>query len=143
VSASESKDLSSIGRGNLDQAGEQREARSLGYLRGDCEELNRFLEEAIQHLKNSDLASAEQRLKKVSIKATSIWVASGGPTLPQPLTDLDGFRENLRRLRYGGRTTDPGPLVYLLEEIHSQFENHSYLGTDRRADTPGTQETVL
>ena len=143
MSASESKDLSNFGRENPDHAGEQREARSPGYPRGDREELDHFLEKALRQLESSDLAGAEPSLKKVSIKATSIWVASGDPTLPQPLTDLDGFRENLRRLRYGRRTPDPGPLVYLLEEIRSQFDNHSYFGTDRRTDTGGTQETVL
>ncbi len=65
-----------------------------------------------------------------------MWVGSGGPALPQPLTDLDEFRENLRRLNLRWRTPDPHPLIGLLKEIHSQFGDHTHFGAGRRVDPP-------
>ena len=96
------------------------------------EELDGYLEGAIRRLKIPDLAGAELLLRKASIKATSMWAGSGDPALPQPLTDLDEFRENLRRLNLRWRAPDPHPLVSLLEGIRSQFGDHTHFGAGSR-----------
>ena len=93
----------------------------------DHEELDGFLQGAIRHLEIPDLAGAELLLEKASVKATSMWLGSRDPALPQPLTDLNEFRENLRRLKnLRWRTPDPHPLAGLLKEIRSQFGDHAH-----------------
>ena len=129
------ENLPKIGEGSPERAGGYTEAAGPGCSGEDYEELNRFLEAAVRQLKSSDLTGAELLLKKASVRATSMWIASGDPSLPQPLTDLDEFRENLRRLEYQRRRPAPHPLVEVLEDVRSQFENHPYFGAGRWTET--------